>query len=568
MNRLSVNSRIAMFLPFVLALVGAVDVPNCLGNESPVATPTPVAQIPDDRPNILVVMVDDLGFSDLGCYGSEIETPNLDRLAQGGVRFTQFYNTAKCHSSRISLLTGRHAYQAGQESLQHASTTAEMLGAAGYHTMMVGKWHLSKQPTEFGFARYFGHLSGACNYYKGDGTFRLNGEKWSVPSEGFYTTVANIDFALQFLKEARSEPARPWYLHVAFNAPHAPLQPMEVDYKKYMGRYHAGWDVVRQGRINKQQALGLFTHKVEASPRPDHIPAWDELTAERQVWEERRMTALAGMIDRVDQEVGRLIGDLEAHDDLNNTLLLFVSDNGACPYDRTSQQMDREPYQADVTWSDSTAWAWARNSPFRFYKQNQHEGGICTPGIVHWPAGLKRSPGSQVDTPLHLVDVLPTLADVTGAPIPDTWPGRELRPVSGISFANVLRGEAMGERPPLYFLFGQDRALRDGSWKLVSFKSNPWELYNLAQDRTELHNLANTETERLQSMVAQWTELSQTVDHAPPKSYAPVLESSTPESLRHAEWTDFEQPLGPIGKHVTEEKPELRKGRPRGKKTE
>ena len=518
-----------------------------------------------EKPNVLIIMVDDLGFSDLGCYGSEIETPNLDRLAANGLRFTQFYNTAKCHSSRIALLTGRYAYQAGQESLQHASTTAEMLGSAGYRTMMTGKWHLSKQPTDFGFDRYFGHLSGACNFYKGDKTFRLNGEEWQVPESGFYTTVADVDFALKFLDEARQEKGRPWYLHIAFNAPHAPLQPMEVDYKKYLGRYEVGWDAIREARVQKQKELGLFGDGAEACPRPDHISAWKDMTPERQKWEERRMTALAGMIDRVDQEVGRLLADLEAKGELDNTFLLFMSDNGACPYDRTSRDMDREPYEPDVTWSDSTGWAWARNTPFRFYKQNQHEGGICTPGIAHWPAGLKTKPGAIVTDPVHLVDVMPTLTELTGAEIPKTWPERDLRPVSGTSFAKVLRGEPMGDRPPLYFLFAEDRGLRQGPWKLVSFKSNPWELYNIDEDRTELKNLAGEEPQRLQSMIATWTELAKDMDHAPAKSYAPVLEVSTEASLRHPEWTAFDQPLGPTGKRVKEGASAKGKGKAKAK---
>lgn len=514
-----------------------------------------------ERPNVLIIMVDDLGFSDLGCYGSEIETPNLDRLAANGLRFSQFYNTAKCHSSRIALLTGRYANQAGQESMKHATTTAELLGSAGYRTMMTGKWHLSEQPTDFGFDRYFGHLSGACNFYKGDKTFRLNGEEWTVPESGFYTTVADVDFALEFLEEARQEKDRPWYLHIAFNAPHAPLQPMEVDYKKYLGLYEAGWDVIREARVQKQKELGLFEGGAEACPRPDHLPAWNDMPAERQKWEERRMTALAGMIDRVDQEVGRLLADLEAKGELDNTFLLFMSDNGACPYDRTSRDMDREPYEPDVTWSDSTGWAWARNTPFRFYKQNQHEGGICTPGIAHWPAGLKTKPSAIVTDPVHLVDVLPTLAELTGAEIPTEWPERDLRPVSGTSFAKVLRSEPMGDRAPLYFLFADDRALRQGPWKLVSFKSNPWELYNLDEDRTELNNLANQEPKRLQSMIAAWTDLAKDMDHAPAKSYAPVLEKSTEASVRHPEWTAFDQTLGPIGKRVKEGDSAMGKGK-------
>ena len=205
---------------------------------------------PADPPSFLVVLTDDLGFSDLGCYGSEIATPPLDRLAANGLRFTQFYNTAKCHSSRVSLLSGRWCRQAGDESLSRAVILPEVLKPAGYFTAMTGKWHLSKQPTDFGFDRFFGHLSGACSYYGGDNSFRLNGQPWKVPAQGFYTTVANVDHALTFLTEARSE-KKPWFLYLAFNAPHAPLQPLESDYRKHLGRYDEGWDRMRAKHVNK-----------------------------------------------------------------------------------------------------------------------------------------------------------------------------------------------------------------------------------------------------------------------------------------------------------------------------
>jgi arylsulfatase A-like enzyme len=497
------------------------------------------------QPNVLVVMVDDLGFSDIGCYGGEIETPNLDRLAQNGLRFSQFYNTAKCHSSRISLLTGRYAFQAGNTSLNRAVTSAEVLGEAGYFTAMTGKWHLQEQPTDFGFQRYWGHLSGACNYYKGDKTFRYNGEPWQVPETGFYTTVANVDYALNFLTEAR-QTEKPWYLYVAFNAPHAPLQPMEEDYKKYLGRYDVGWDTIREARLEKQKKLGLFGKDLTPSPRPDHIPTWSSLPKERQVWESHRMSALAGMIDRVDQELGRLLADLEKTGEMENTLILFVSDNGACPYDRRSNNMDGNPYDRDTTWGDSTGWSWARNSPFRYYKQNQFEGGISTPAIVHWPKGLKAKPGSMTHQPAHLVDVLPTLADLTDTKLPKQWSGRELEPVSGISLLPILKGEKIENRPPIHLLFGTDRGLRDGDWKLVSFRSQPWELYNLANDRTELNNLAAKNPNRVKRMSKLWHEMAEDVLKAPERSRTPVAAEATLHD--HPEWTDFTKVLSGIGK--------------------
>lgn len=518
------------------------------------AAETPLAS----KPNILVILADDLGFSDLGCYGGEIDTPNLDRLAAAGLRFTQFYNTAKCHSSRISLLTGCYAYQAGNTKLSQAVTSAEVLRQAGYFTAMTGKWHLDDEPTSFGFQRYFGHLSGACNYYLGDKTFRLNGQPWPVPSSGFYTTVANVDFAIEFLDEARTT-GKPWFLYVAFNAPHAPLQPLEKDYKKYLGRYDAGWDAIRAARVKKQAELVLFGKPVEPCPRPEHIPAWDGLGAARKDWESRRMAAYAGLIDRVDQEIGRLLADVKRAGEFENTLILFLSDNGACPYDRRHVGIDQEPYQPDTFWSDSTGWAWVRNSPFRFYKQNQFEGGIATPAIFHWPAGLKTEAGALVQSPAHLVDVLPTLAELAGASVPKQWPGRALEPVAGVSLVPLLHGRPLDHRPPIHLLFGSDRGLRDDDWKLVSFQSHPWELYNLAEDRTELHDLAAAKPEIRDRLVKLWHDMAENVLHAPERSRGPV--AATPTPYQHREWTDFSVDPGEQSKPAKKAKQQNRSSR-------
>ena len=491
-----------------------------------------------DRPNVVVIMVDDMGYSDLGCYGSEIQTPHLDALAKGGIRFSQFYNTAKCHSSRVCLLTGQYCHAAGNTSLSNAITSAEVLADGGYFTAMTGKWHLKQQPTDFGFQRYFGHLSGACNFFKGDKTFRLNGEPWQVPDEGFYTTVADVDYALRFLNESR-QTGKPFYLYVAFNAPHAPLHALPDDYAKYKGRYSEGWDAIRDARMAKQKALGLFARDLRPSPRPEHIPAWESMEAWRQKYEANRMTTLAAMIDRVDQEAGRLVDDLRSHDELDNTLVMFVSDNGACPYDRKRPQLNVEPTNGDVSLPDSTGWAWARNSPFRYYKQNQFEGGISTPAIVHWPAGLKRNKGSIVHEPAHLIDIMPTLADITHCEIPDKWPEREVRPVSGVSLRPIFEGRSLGSRPPIHLLFSTDRGLRDGDWKAVSFRQEAWELYNMAQDRTELNNLADAEPKRLEEMIRTWTAMTKDVLHAPQRSYLPATESKFPHY--HREWTNFDR---------------------------
>lgn len=485
-----------------------------------------------NRPNIILILTDDLGFSDLGCYGSEIETPNLDKLASNGLRFSQFSNTAKCHSSRVSLLTGRWCLQAGDTSLRRAVTIPEVLAPAGYSTLMTGKWHLDKQPTDFGFEHYWGHLSGSTDYFKGDNSFRLDGKPWAGPDHGFYTTTANVDFGLEFLKQARSK-KQPWFLYMAFNAPHAPLQPLEKDYRKYQGRYDAGWDVIRARRLQKQKDLGLFGAPVTAGPRPEHITAWKDLSPEKQAWENKRMTALAAMIDRVDQEIGRLVADLTTNGDLDNTLILFLSDNGACPYDRRSRGRDGDPWAPGAHWSDSTGWAWARNSPFRYYKQNQYEGGVATPAILHWPAGLKTKPGAMDHSPAHLVDVLPTLAGLAGAEIPSVFPGREPSPLAGVSLEPIIKGGTMNQRPPIHYLFQNDRGLREDNWKLVSFQSAPWELYDLSKDRTEQQNLADQHPDRVADMAARWHRIAAQQLLSPKKPVAKTAQLPH----KHGEWT-------------------------------
>ena len=491
-------------------------------------------------PNVLVIMADDLGYSDIGCYGGEIDTPNLDSLAANGLRFSQFYNTAKCHSSRVSLLTGQYCVAAGDVSLSHAVTSAEVLRDAGYFTAMTGKWHLKREPTDFGFERYFGHLSGACNFFKGDNSFRLNGEQWNVPAvlndKTFYTTVADVDFAIDFLSEARKT-EKPFYVYVAFNAPHAPLHALPEDYAKYKGRYTEGWDEIRGARIKKQIQLGLLPDTLTPSPRPPHIRAWEDVVPWQRDYETNRMVTLAAMIDRVDQEIGRLVNNLKDHDELDNTLILFVSDNGACPYDRRKPLLDVEPTNGDIALADSTPWAWARNAPFRFYKQNQFEGGISSPGIVHWPDGLKTKPGAIVDTPAHLIDVFPTLVDLAGTSIPGEYPQRDLRPVSGVSLRPVFEGKKLNRAEPIHLQFSSDYGLRDGDWKVVSFKGQEWELYNVANDRTENNNLAASEPERLAAMVEKWKNMSRDLLYSSKLTNPKMLPAETPKSNR--QWTVF-----------------------------
>ena len=462
------------------------------------------------KPNIVLVMVDDMGYSDLGCYGGEIETPVLNSLAAGGIRFTQFYNTAKCAQSRATLLSGRYYPEVRLTNLDDCITIAEGMRTAGYATFMTGKWHLKGNPLDVGWDRYFGHLSGATNFFTGDETFRLDREKFDVPEEGFYTTDANVDYAIRFLDESR-KPGQPFFLYIAFNAPHYPLHALEEDVKKYEGRYDIGWDKLREQRYRRMIDMEIIDPKWALSPRPDDVPAWDSLDEEERKVQALTMAAFAAMVDRVDQNMGRLVEKLKATGDFENTLILFLSDNGGCPFQRTKKETRENmlpPWDPASYWTYDKGWAHACNTPFRMYKRNQHEGGISTPLIAHWPAGIAR-PGRLDDAPGHLVDILPTCFELAGVTYPDTFNGKAVGPARGLSLAPLLAGKEREPHKELFFLFGdkQHTALRMGDWKIVSHSKQPWELYNVAEDRTELNNLAEDQPERLKRMQRRWERL-------------------------------------------------------------
>jgi len=499
-----------------------------------IAEPSTANAKESSRPNIVLIMADDLGFADLGCYGSEIETPNLDRLASNGLRFTQFYNTAKCHSSRVSLLTGLYCDQAGGASLSRGTTIAEVLRSTGYSTAMVGKWHLKEQPTDFGFERYWGHLSGATNFFTGDDSFRFNGQSYAVPKtlngRPFYTTHAIGDFALDFIDEMAGKDS-PFLLYVAFNAPHYPLQAPEEEVKKYDGKYDEGWDELRQSRFQKQIETGLFPTTIKLSDRPDHIPPWDSLTKKEQAWEADRMEVFAAMVDVLDQNVGRIVEKLDSDGLLDNTLFLFCSDNGACPFERTRGRY-LKPWDPKSYWTYDASWANAGNTPFRLYKQNQHEGGISSPMIAHWPTGLKTEPGSITNQAGHLIDFMATFIDVAGAKYPNHVGERKIDPLQGKSLIPILAGQQREGHETLYFHFGTDRALRQGPWKLVSAKLGRWELYNLKDDRNELNDLSSKNRDRVKSMSTTWFDIAKNVDRLGNNALKPVKDKLSPLMFR------------------------------------
>lgn len=522
MNR---RSKIDWLL--ALALVGALV--SAMSAETDAAD---AAALP--RPNVVLMMVDDLGFADLGCYGATIiETPTLDRLAAEGLRFTQFYNTAKCHSSRVCLMTGLYCFQAGSSSLSRGVTIAEVLRPAGYFTAMVGKWHLADEPTDHGFQRYFGHLSGMTDFFHGNKSFRLNGNKFDDFGDDFYTTDANTDYAERFVDEA-VRGKKPFFLYFAHNAPHYPLQAPKHLIEKYRGRFRLGWDELRRQRYAKQLELGIIDPKWKLSPRPDYIPAWTELSEKQQSWEDLRMAVFAAMIERVDQNLARLIEHLKSRGAYENTLILFCSDNGGCPFERTHDMEDHPPWQGGGHLTYDVGWAHASNTPFRWYKQNQHEGGIASPLIVHWPAGLKAQRGSITHQPAHLIDVMPTLVDLGGAAYPQRHEGRLIEPVRGKSLAPVFDGRTRQAHDWLYFQFSTDRAIRQGDWKLASVKGARWELYNLAEDRTELNDLAARHPDRVKELAALWHHVAEHIDRAPAKLRRPVADRPAQAHFKRA----------------------------------
>ena len=479
-----------------------------------------------DRPNIVLIMADDLGFSDLGCYGSEIQTPNLDRLANNGLKFSQFYNTAKCHSSRVSLLTGLYCDQAGSSSLSRGATIAEVLKPAGYSTWMTGKWHLSEQPTDFGFQKYWGHLSGATNFFTGDNSFRLNGKEWHVPKmlngKPFYTTHAITDFALQFLSEEDIDSdSNPFFLYIAYNAPHYPLHAPKKDVEKYKGMYDAGWDVIRKLRYQNQLKSGLIPEKFKLSPRAPHIPAWSDLKETEKDWEAKRMEVFAAMIDIIDQNIGRLLTDLKSRGVLDNTLFLFCADNGGCPFERTRGR-NLAPWDPNSYWTYDASWAQVSNTPFRLYKQNQHEGGISSPLIAHWPKGLKVKAGSITRQPAHLIDFMATFIELGEATYPKKIGNRQIDPLEGKSLTPIFNNEKRDGHDSIYFHFGTDRALRQGKWKLVSAKGGKWELYNLDNDRTELKDLSSKYPQKVIQMSKEWFNIAKNKDRLKEKALKPV----------------------------------------------
>ena len=483
----------------------------------------------DNRPNIVVILVDDMGFSDLGCYGGEIKTPNIDALAYEGLRFTNFYNTGRCCPTRASLLTGLYPHQAGVGRMVYnnyggsyqgflnnqAVTLAEVLGPAGYKTMMAGKWHVGHQPgqwpTDRGFERFYGihiHVDSYYKVLKGCDVY-LDGEmlipetddpvNHLFPDNDWYTTDVFTDNAIQFLNEESKDSDQPFFLYVAHNAPHFPIEAPDEDVAKYKGKYLEGWDELRQEKFERMKKMGVIPSHSVLSPTENTL--WNDLDETDKKELDFRRAIYSAQIDRLDQNVGRLVDHLKKIGKYDNTLILFLSDNGCSV-------------------SQGQAWANYSNVPFRQYKKYNHQGGIATPLIAHWPGKIQNKGGFERRTG-HVIDVMATLEDIAQANYPSGFKGFDIKPKEGKSLIPFLTGNERDDHEYLFWEHEGNRAIRQGSWKLVAESQKEWELYNLERDPTELNNLILEHSEiasQLKLVYNEWAHINDVRDWPLPKS--------------------------------------------------
>jgi arylsulfatase len=496
-----------------------------------------------ERPNILLIIADDLGYSDLGCYGGEIKTPHIDQLAQNGILLTRFYSTGRCCPSRASLLTGLYPHRAGLghkvkdlgqpgyrgRIADDALTIAQVLKEENYRSFISGKWHLgTDDPTMHGFEEFYGTLVSAQTYWDLGHYQRLpEGSKVrTYRKDSFYGTDALTDHALDFLKEARNSPDKPWFLYMAYNAPHFPLHAPDEEISNYTETYEVGWDEIRSRRHVRMKRNGIIPGETKLSPRSQYWdygevktgvnPAWEELPEDRRKDMVQRMAIYAAMIDIMDRNIGRLIQDLADHHELENTLVIFTSDNGACaewdPYGfdikSSPQNILHVGKQIEEMGSPGTyhsvgsGWANASNTPWRLYKHFNHEGGISSPCIFHWPKGLKRK-GNIDDRPCHLIDLMPTILEVTGTKYPDRYNGNRTAALAGISILPLLQGDSLETRT-ICFEHEGNRAITRDPWKLTALKGQEWELYNIENDRTEMVNVSSKYPDIVNKLAGEW----------------------------------------------------------------
>jgi len=502
----------------------------------------------DKKPNVVLIMVDDMGYSDIRPWGGEIDTPNIDSLAKNGLRFTQFYNSARCCPTRATLMTGLHPHEVGIGHMtgeekgddqnvppayagninDSCVTLAQVAKSAGYATFMTGKWHLAGKdqgdwPLQRGFDRYYGCIAGATHYFDPSGPRGMfdgntpDPNPKSTTDRPFYTTDAFADHARQFIDEheAGAEKEKPFFLYLAFTAPHWPHHAHDQELEKYRGKYAMGWDKLREQRFARQKESGLIPASWQMSPRDSDVPVWDSLDEAKQKECSDRMSGYAAMIDRVDQKIGDLIGTLKKNHAFENTLILFLSDNGACAeisvLGKGDPVKDRAPGTEWTTPSYGKCWANASATPYRLYKHFAHEGGANTPFIAHWPARIKGG-RDWFREPAQLIDIMATVVDVTGATYPKEFSGHTILPADGIPLTPAFDGKSLARKGPIFIEHENNAFVRDGEWKLVGkgvsmprgLQKDKWELYHLSVDGTELKDLAKEQPERVATMSSEW----------------------------------------------------------------
>lgn len=473
------------------------------------------------RPNIVIILADDLGYSDIGAYGSEIETPNLDRLADNGIRFTQMHNTSKCFPSRAVLLTGLYAQQTGMDEspggFKQSVMFGEVLRRANYRTIYIGKHHGTDNPHEWGFDHYRGLRDGAANYFNpgeqrsGDPgqpaqkaayyprTFVFDDSLAApyTPSEDYYGTDTWTDWALDLLRVYEDE-QRPFLLYLSYQAPHDPLQAPEESIDKYEDVYEVGYEEISEARYDRQQQMGLLDERYPRS-EPTYRN-WESLSDSARTDQVKRMQVYAAMIDRLDQNIGRLLEYLENQGKLDNTLVMFASDNGASA---EVVEIGEGPIGSMTRWASlKEDWANVANTPFRHYKNYSHEGGTATPFIMHWPDVITE--GGQINhTLLHFIDIMPTLMALSGATYPESYRGEEIPPLEGMSLMPLLNGDLPARDKPLFYEWGSGRAIQTENWKMVRWEDE-WELYDRNTDRTETTNLAGQHPDVVNRLESRW----------------------------------------------------------------
>ena len=502
-------------------------------------------EIKTDKPNIILILADDMGYSDIGCYGGEIQTPVLDGLAEKGIRFSQFYNAARCCPTRASLLTGLYQVETGIGWMvgnlgypgyegylnQQCVTIAEALKRGGYRTYMTGKWHLGEEefsrPITRGFDKFYGTLNGAGSYFNPESL--MNDETpVSVESPEYYYTDAISDTAVQFIRKHNQEMEHdPFFMYVAYTAPHWPLHAPEKEIKRYDGVYENGWDDIREARYQRMIAMGLIDPEWDMTPRDNGVVPWED--EGNKEWRERSMQVYAAQIDIMDQGIGRIVDELKRSKQLDNTLIMFLSDNGGCSNELINPKWMKLPDTAingkpmkkgsnpsimpgapETYAAYGLPWANTSNTPFREYKIWTHEGGIATPFIAHFPKAIK-STNTIVHQPAHIIDVMATCLDVTGVAYPDSLDGNMIRPMRGKSLLPVFQGSELPvhNEDILFWEHTGKRAARKGKWKIVSLSGKDWELYDMEKDRTELNDLSQDFPEKLQELANaydQWAE--------------------------------------------------------------